>query len=272
VPTRNRSQRVREAVDSLLREPYTPLEILVVNDGSTDDTTVVLQEAYGKNDRVHMISLETSHGAAEARNVGVRNASGAFVTFLDDDDLNVPGRISGQVRLAQLHDADFVTCTRCYYRTGRSTSVMGTVKARITLDDMWFANRIVSVTPLVRTDLMRRTMFDPTLETGQDYDAWIRCLTQCTRTVNYSEPAIVYRRIDGPTITGNRFGKFRSRLKLFRRHHHLMDPRWKAWFLISTLLKAFIPDPRRLTSALREHVRPSSGLECDNVTDGDSGE
>lgn len=273
VPTHNRSSRVTEAIDSLLREPYEPLEIVIVDDGSTDDTLAVLEREYGDEPRVKIVPIESSIGAARARNRGLRRASGAFVTFMDDDDVNVPGRIEGQVRLARRHDADFVTCTRCYYQTDRSTRLVGPETEAIDLEDMWVANRVVSVTPLVRTELMRETLFDASLEVAQDYDAWLRCFENCSRTVNYSRPAIVYRRVEDETITGNRLGKLRARLHIYRRHRGHMDVLRRIWFLGVTALKAVVPDPRRVAASVRERTGlPGLGesVDLDEVSPGES--
>lgn len=93
IPTFNRARVIRRCVDSALSQTYRPLEIIVVDDGSTDDTRAVLA-SYG--DKVVYIYQENA-GLASARNVGLAVANGEYVAFLDSDDLWMPWKLEVQV-------------------------------------------------------------------------------------------------------------------------------------------------------------------------------
>lgn len=95
VPTHNRSRFVVEAVRSLLDQSYPSVEIVVVDDGSTDDTQAALAPFA---DRIRLITQENA-GPAAARNKGIAAASGEIVTFLDSDDLFLPDTLSRQLAL-----------------------------------------------------------------------------------------------------------------------------------------------------------------------------
>jgi glycosyltransferase involved in cell wall biosynthesis len=241
VATHNRPNLVCDAVESLLEEPIDNLEIVVVDDGSAEDCFQQVKKTIG--DKVRLLRNSISKGSSAARNRGILEASGDYITFLDDDDLNISGRIKAQLELAQEYDADFVTCTRCLYWTAWGKTVKGSVREKLRLQDMWFHNPIVSVTPLVQRDLMRSVMFDENLPPAEDYDAWFRCLQQCRRTINYSGLAICYRRTHSATITGNRKNKFRARMVFYRKHHHTMPFHVKLYFLLITGAKWLLPDP-----------------------------
>ncbi|MGH7771047.1 MAG: glycosyltransferase family 2 protein [Candidatus Binatia bacterium] len=86
VPTYNRSIYIRETLDSVLRQTFSNFEVIVVDDGSTDETETVLRPYL---DQIRYIRQENG-GAAAARNSGVRNARGAFIAFMDSDDLSTP--------------------------------------------------------------------------------------------------------------------------------------------------------------------------------------
>lgn len=90
VPTYNRSRWVRRAVDSLLKQTPPPLEVIIVDDGSSDSTPQVCQGLAG--DTVRYIRQE-NQGPSAARNHGVALAKGQFLAFLDSDDLALPGRL-----------------------------------------------------------------------------------------------------------------------------------------------------------------------------------
>jgi glycosyltransferase involved in cell wall biosynthesis len=93
VPAFNGERYLGEALDSILSQTYRPLELLVVNDGSTDRTAALVTE-YG--DRVRSL-FQPNAGQAAARNLGLSEARGEFVAFLDQDDLWHPEKLSRQM-------------------------------------------------------------------------------------------------------------------------------------------------------------------------------
>lgn len=98
IPTRNRPELVCAAVRSVLAQTYSDFEIVVVVDGP-DQATVDALNSIGDT-RIHTVALEQNVGGAEARNVGARNARGAWIALLDDDDEWLPRKLEVQMRLA----------------------------------------------------------------------------------------------------------------------------------------------------------------------------
>jgi Glycosyltransferases involved in cell wall biogenesis len=93
IPTYNYGRFLREAIDSALAQSYTPLEIIVVDDGSIDDTPQILAE-YG--DRIRAIRQD-NQGVGAARNTGIAAARGEYLAFLDSDDLWHPRKLAAQI-------------------------------------------------------------------------------------------------------------------------------------------------------------------------------
>lgn len=93
VPVFNGERFLREAIDSILAQTYRPLEIIAVDDGSTDSTPAILT-SYGEP--VHYIA-QSNAGPATARNAGIREATGDFIGFLDSDDLWHPTKLTRQM-------------------------------------------------------------------------------------------------------------------------------------------------------------------------------
>jgi glycosyltransferase involved in cell wall biosynthesis len=99
IPAYNNARFVLEAVDSALAQTLAPLEVIVVDDGSTDDTTAALEP---RSERIRLIRQENG-GVAAARNTGIRSARGTLIAFLDADDVWLPEKLERQ---APLHERD----------------------------------------------------------------------------------------------------------------------------------------------------------------------
>lgn len=97
VPTFNRSHLVCDAIDSALTQTLPPHEIIVVDDGSTDDTALILKK-YG--DRIHYI-YQPNCGVSAARNIGISLSTGDHIAFLDSDDLWLPNKLETQVAILE---------------------------------------------------------------------------------------------------------------------------------------------------------------------------
>ena len=97
IPTFNRAHLLPRALDSLLKQSYKNWEALVIDDASTDDTKSVIANYIKKDNRFHFYPLKENSGACIARNVGIKNAKGTLVTFLDSDDEYLPQKIEKQV-------------------------------------------------------------------------------------------------------------------------------------------------------------------------------
>src|ERR1700741_4506685 len=106
IPTYNRALLIRQAIDSVLRQTFSDFEIIVADDGSTDDTEAVVR-SYG--DRIRY--LRVPHGGiSHPRNAGMAAARGRYFTFLDSDDLLYPYALELETRLLERFPAVAMVC------------------------------------------------------------------------------------------------------------------------------------------------------------------
>ncbi|MCH8157675.1 MAG: glycosyltransferase family 2 protein [Nitrospinae bacterium] len=97
IPAFNRAHLLSRSVRSALDQDFRDTEVLVINDGSTDNTSEVVRELAKQDDRLKLVEHDRNKGEAAARNLGVREARGTFVAFLDSDDEWLPGKLSKQI-------------------------------------------------------------------------------------------------------------------------------------------------------------------------------
>ncbi len=247
IPTRNRQKLLLEAVDSVCQQDYKTVEVIVVDDGTSKAGYRNIASSLSIFPNVKILQTQGNEGSSVSRNLGIDHAQGDYITFLDDDDLMVKGKISGQVDLMQSHNADFVTCTRFYYVVGEYQELRGLMVDKVNLKDMWVRNRIISVSPMGTKALIKKLKFDPLLITGVDYDIWLRCLMECNNSVNYQKPAIYHRRFyDNVTETGRRWRKFKGRFMILNKIKSHMPLRWQLYHVFVSFAKLLTPDPHLL--------------------------
>jgi glycosyltransferase involved in cell wall biosynthesis len=101
IPAYNREKFIERAIRSVQSQDVTNIEIIVVNDGSTDKTPQIVQEMTKTDSRIRLIRHEKSRGAQAARNTGIRNANGEWIAFLDSDDEWLPRSLSLRLEVAR---------------------------------------------------------------------------------------------------------------------------------------------------------------------------
>jgi len=193
IPTYNSAHSLPDAIGSVRAQRWPNLEILVVDDGSTDRTDRVLADLAGPD--MHVIRQQ-NHGPAAARNSGIAAASGEWIAFLDADDLWLPGKLERQF--------DAIRCTPhvgfCYSDSLVQTTDGRTEKTKCrrpreaTFLELLWGNMMSTATVLVRRDCFQVVgHFDPELRTGEDWDMWLRLAT-CFETVWVREPLALIRK------------------------------------------------------------------------------
>jgi glycosyltransferase involved in cell wall biosynthesis len=120
IPTYNRAKTIERAVNSALAQTWKHLEVIVVDDGSTDNTDELL-EAYGSRIRV---IRQKNGGPSAAKNTGIRAATGEIISFLDSDDSWLPPKTERQVNLLQRTESSGVVCCVCNARMLNSTGTV----------------------------------------------------------------------------------------------------------------------------------------------------
>lgn len=106
IPLYNAKKFIRACVDSVLNQTLKNVEVVIVDDCSTDDSLAYCRELYGSNDRVRIFQQAKNGGPGAARNRGVREAQGEYIAFLDSDDEMIPCNLERMFTVAKQHNAD----------------------------------------------------------------------------------------------------------------------------------------------------------------------
>ena len=182
IATYKRADLVPRAIESVRKQTYPNLEIIVVDDGSPDNTESVVRAI--PDERIRYIRHEKNKGLPAGRNTGIRAAKGEFIAFLDDDDEWRADKIERQLRTVRDYDA--VLCGVLV--DGWRLSIHP--RPTISLEDL----RRGSFEPsgmLIKADVIKELLFDENLRQGEDWDAFIRIAQRYT--IGYDpEPLLLY--------------------------------------------------------------------------------
>ena len=215
LPVYQGAETIGEAIESVLAQEPPPLEVIVADDGSSDDLDRALAP-FG--DRVTIVR-RPHRGVAAARNAGWRVAAGDFVLFWDADDVLLEGKLAALGRLGQERPDLDLLCTDLYFeREGRRTGRFGEVNPFPVHDQRTTVlERCFVVQPAFRRSRLSQIGgFDETLSTGEDWDCVLRLILDGSSAGLWDEPLAVYR-INSGSLTHSRPQTLRDRVRLIEK-------------------------------------------------------
>jgi len=182
LPTRNRLEQVARAVESVLCQTYDAIELIVVDDASSDGTAEFLRRRARKDRRLRVIGNPTSRGGSASRNIAIMSSRGAFVTGLDDDDEFLPDRIeafldfwnrltAAGIKPSCLYTQEIWTTNGVPYRMTQKKSV-------VTAPEMFEANYVGNQIFAPRRHFIDAGLFDETMPAWQDLEFFMRVLRE----------------------------------------------------------------------------------------------
>ncbi len=177
IPTRDRAGLVGRAVASALAQTYAPLEVIVVDDGSTDDTQAVL--AGLADPRLRLYAHDRGRGVSAARNTGLAAARGEYLALLDSDDAWLPEKTARQLAFMRERELAVSQTQEIWMRGGRRVNP-GRVHAKP--DGFFFEQALERCLVSPSTVMFTRRFldevggFDESLPACEDYDLWLRTL------------------------------------------------------------------------------------------------
>jgi glycosyltransferase involved in cell wall biosynthesis len=258
-PAYNAERFLAVAVRSSLEQTWPNIEVLVVDDGSTDGTAELARCLAAADDRVRVI--EKAHaGVSAARNAAFAVARGEFLCFLDADDMMLPDRVERQVSFLRLFPACDLVFSDIYIGDRELTPVKFVCKRPPVLpvnELLLYRNWIGMLSPLLRASLRRKVGgFDEKLTHSEDWDYWIRC-AEVGNLSYLPGPVIVKRSHEGQASEDWR--KCREGFtRLIEKHRAHRSREWRA----AQAARAWLDAQRHW--GRREHV-PMIGRLCESL-------
>lgn len=193
IPTYNREQYLAEAIASVLDQDYAPIELIVIDDGSSDGTADTVAPFA---DRL-LYRLQENQGIAAARNAGVNLSHGQFLAFLDSDDIWEPGKL--RLQMAVFHARPSTGVVYGHARQFFSPEMTAPERARIRQQEGIFAAPTASSLLVSRTTFERVGPFDQSLNLSVDMD-WYARMTEIKMDVVMLPDVLFLRRLHQTNI------------------------------------------------------------------------
>lgn len=194
IPTYNRGNLIANSIKGVLNQTYKNLEIIIVDDGSIDNTKEEVFKIL--NDRIKYIKLAKNSGGSNARNVGIKSAKGSLISFQDSDDIFYPNKLELQsknifnkhshldfCKIKVFHENSF---SKFYPNERQENSIF---KNNIFNELISKGNFISTQSILVKSRIMKKFCFDINLPRWQDYDLILRMLPKIK--ISYTNKTLV---------------------------------------------------------------------------------
>lgn len=231
IPTHKRPKMLERAVNSVLKQTYKNIEIIIVDDGSNDSTKNVVKELKEKNAEINIeyIANDKPMGACVARNRGIQKAKGEFITGLDDDDEFTPNRIENFVKHYS-DDFSFICSDIKIIKTSSSKVLKS--KKLITFNDLLWENIVGPQIFIKKNRILEVNGFNEVLPSAQDYDLWLRLVQKFGTAKNINSPLyILHTEHDAPRITTSPT-KFKGYFIVYKKYKKYMTNKQKIYNLI----------------------------------------
>ncbi|KIX20486.1 glycosyl transferase [Flavobacterium sp. 316] len=192
-PTFNSAKFIDETIQSVRNQTYTNWEMIIVDDGSTDNTEEIISLVVKKDNRIRFYKLDKNSGAAVARNRGIEDAKGQYLTFIDADDIWFPDFIKNSVKTIKETKISFVFSS--YKRANEELEFIYSdfiVPKKATYTDILKSNSISCLTAFVDIKRLGKK-FMPLIRKRQDMGLWLQYLKAIPYAYGIQETQAIYR-------------------------------------------------------------------------------
>lgn len=200
MPTKNRLSLLKRSVASVLAQTHKNIELIIVDDGSSDGTHEYLRQLANENSNVRFFSNGESEGACVARNRAIVAARGEFVTGLDDDDEFTEDRIE---KMLDAYDDKYSFLTSSHwYDYGKRRTLSGGEQIEISFSDQLFQNYASNQILVKKQRIIDAGLFDVDFPTCQDWEMWTRLIKMYGTALKIASPTyIIHAGHEEPRIT-----------------------------------------------------------------------
>ncbi len=223
IPTYNREDTISRAIESVLSQTYENWELIIVDDGSTDNTLKIVEKYSNENKKIIYFS-EKHLGVCNARNVGIKNSKGNYIAFLDSDDEFLPNKIKIQLELMIKHKADLSLSNCTIYQEDKKIEKKFN-ETKILSKNELFLDKITRSASVImyNKEILSKLFFDNKFPTYNDLDFLLKAINQTQILFINQKLVNIYKTLKGNRISTNYKKKIEGTKKIIENlnNYHL---------------------------------------------------
>lgn len=210
IPAYNCQNTIEKSIHSLLNQTYNNLEVIVVNDGSIDNTKNIIEKIASIDKRVFYYNID-NHGVSYSRNYGLSKATGEYVMFLDSDDYYIDNTVDICVKNLLKSDSDLLIFGMIFNYLDKKNTITKNIKRNLTLDkneiNQYFAelysNNLLSscCNKIYKSKLAKKIIFDKSISTYEDLLYVTNYLKKCKKIDVIKENLYIYNISNNETLS-----------------------------------------------------------------------
>lgn len=194
MPAYNAELFIEDSIRSVIRQTFQEWELIVIDDGSCDDTSRIVSELASTDERIKFYHNDRNSGASYTRNRAISLATGEWIAFLDSDDLWREDKLEKQVALSEEHPEAviFYTASSFIKENGEPYEYVMEAMERISYDVLLRKNLLSCSSVMIRSSIMKDIKM-PSDKMHEDYYAWLNVLKKHKYAYGVNEPLLIYR-------------------------------------------------------------------------------
>ena len=219
-PSFNSEKFILETIQSVQNQTYQNWEMIIVDDGSSDSTKRIIQNLMKDDLRIQFFPLEKNVGPAKARNIGINEARGKYITFLDADDIWFTDFIANSIKT--IHETGIHFVFSSYRRANENLEFVYSdfiVPQKVIYTDILKTNSISCLTAFIDIEVLgKKTM--PEINKRQDMGLWLKYLKEIPFAYGIQEIKAIYR-IRQNSLSRNKANLLKYQWQFYREIEHL---------------------------------------------------
>lgn len=237
MPNYNGARFVEEAIRSVLNQTYRNIELLIIDDCSSDSSPELIDKLARDDNRIKLIRQKENSGVSVVRNIGIKEAKGEYIALIDNDDTWEPDKLERQLKIA-LKGAEIVYCSYDFINeNGESIKRPFIVPPKTNFRSMLSSSVISCSTAFVRSDLLKEHPFIPDFY-HEDYVLWMELLRLPVKAMGDQKVLMHYRQSSG-SRSNKKANAAKERWNTYRKALNLSLP-VSVWSFLCYSVKGFI--------------------------------
>lgn len=236
MPAYNAEKTILQSINSVINQTYTNWELIIVDDGSNDESLEIIKNVKEKDKRINFYQNKKNLGVSETRNKGITKSKGNLIAFLDSDDLWVHTKLEIQINKMKKLNSDFSFTSACFINE-ESKMLEGNFNVPDTVDynKLKKHNVISCSSVIINKKFFKKNKMERD-DIHEDFVFWLKILRQGNIAHGIKEPLLIYR-ISTSSKSGNKLKSMSMTYNVFR--YIEINPVTSVYFTIRHLIGAF---------------------------------